>query len=151
MALDTVNKGNFNTSNPEEAVRLIENLASCTSTKNTNFERRDSVAALWKEQMDDVKVKLDNVYRLLRNQVSLIEDVEIIDVEDDRNNRRHVDFIRTFYNSSFLEGQLKLTLDFNGKIVAVCTNLNSKLEALNVQLKKVEVVRRQEALVKGKR
>ena len=36
MALDT----NFNTRNPEKVVRLIENLVSNNSPKNTDFERR---------------------------------------------------------------------------------------------------------------
>ena len=37
MALDTASEGNFNTRNPEKAVRLIENLASSNSTKNIAF------------------------------------------------------------------------------------------------------------------
>ena len=37
MALDLASDGNFNTRNPEEAVRLIENLASRNITKNTDF------------------------------------------------------------------------------------------------------------------
>ena len=40
MALDSASDGNFNTRNPEEAVRLIENLASSNSTNNTDFERK---------------------------------------------------------------------------------------------------------------
>ena len=65
MALDTASEGNFNTRNPEEAVRLIENLTSSNSTKNTYFERRKS-ATLGKEEMDDVKAKLDSVHKLLK-------------------------------------------------------------------------------------
>ena len=72
MALDASSEGNFNTKNPEEAVRLIENLASSNSTKNTDFERRKSVAILAKEQMDEVKAKLDSVHKLLRKQVCLV-------------------------------------------------------------------------------
>ena len=49
MALDASSEGNFNTKIPEEAVRLIENLASSNSTKNTDFERRKSAAILGKE------------------------------------------------------------------------------------------------------
>ena len=37
MALDASSEYNFNTRNPEEDVRLIENLASNNSTKNTDF------------------------------------------------------------------------------------------------------------------
>ena len=65
MALDTASEGNFNTRNPEEGLRLIQNLASSNSTKNTDFERRKS-ATLGKEEMDDVKAKLDSVHKLLK-------------------------------------------------------------------------------------
>ena len=40
MAIDASSDGNFNTRNPEEAVRVIENLASNNNTKNTDFERK---------------------------------------------------------------------------------------------------------------
>ena len=73
MALDVSSEGNFNTRNPEESVRLIENLASNNSTKNTDFERRKSAAILWKDQRDEVKAKLDSVHKLLRKQAQRIE------------------------------------------------------------------------------
>ena len=49
-------------------MRLIENLASNNSTKNTDFERRKSAAILGKEEMDEVNAKLDSVDKLLRKQ-----------------------------------------------------------------------------------
>ena len=98
MALDSASKGNLNTRNPEEAGRLIKNLASCNSAMHTNFKRRESVASLWKEQIDDVRARLDRVYKLLKNHISLKENVEIADARGDSEDRRHVDFIRTFNN-----------------------------------------------------
>ena len=47
-------------------MRLIENLASNNSTKNTDFERKSYAAILGKDQMDEVKANLDNVHKLLR-------------------------------------------------------------------------------------
>ena len=41
MALDASSDGNFNTSNPEEAVKVIENLASSNSTKTLTLRGRD--------------------------------------------------------------------------------------------------------------
>ncbi|KAL0749497.1 hypothetical protein Bca101_031500 [Brassica carinata] len=73
MELDIASEGNFNTRNPEEAVRLIENLASSNNTKNTDYERRKS-ATLGKEELDDVKAKLDSVHKILKKQVSFAED-----------------------------------------------------------------------------
>ena len=81
MALDASSNGNFNTRNPEEAVKVIENLASSSSTKNTDFERKKSATILGNDQMDEVKAKLDSVHKLLRKQVCLVEDAEAVDTE----------------------------------------------------------------------
>ena len=56
-----------------------------------------------------------------------------------------------------LEGQQRMTVDFNGKIDSVYTNLNTKFETLSTHMKKLEiqvvqtgeVVKRQEALTRG--
>lgn len=93
MALDTASEGNFNTRNSEEVVRLIENFASSNSTINTDFERRKSTTIPGKEQMQDVKAKLDSVHKLLRKQVSFVEDMEAVDIESDRDEQEDVNFI----------------------------------------------------------
>ena len=85
MALDTASEGKFNTRNPVQAVRLIENLANCSSTKNIGFERKKSVASLGKEQMDEVRAKLDVVHELLRKQVSSAEGEEAVDMEGEED------------------------------------------------------------------
>ena len=83
MALDASSNGNFNTRNPEEAVKVIENLASSNSTKNTDFERKRSATILGNDQMDEVKAKLDSVLKLLRKQVSFVEDAEAVEGRTD--------------------------------------------------------------------
>ena len=50
MPIESSIKGNFNNRNPEDAVRLIENLASCSSAMDTDFKRWEPAAALWKEK-----------------------------------------------------------------------------------------------------
>ena len=85
MALDTASEGNFNTRNPVEALRLIENLANNNSTKNTDFERKKSVASLGKEHMDEVKAKLDVVHELLRKQVCSAEGEVDVDMEGEED------------------------------------------------------------------
>ena len=87
MALDTASEEKFNTRNPVEALRLIENLANISSTKNTDFKRKKSVASLGKEQMDEVRAKLDVVHELLRKQVCSAEGEVAVDMEgeDDVN------------------------------------------------------------------
>ena len=88
MALDISSEGNFNTRNPVEAMRLIENLANSSSTKNTDFERKKYVASLGMGQMDEVRAKLDVVHELLRKQVCSAEEEEAVDIEgeEDVNN-----------------------------------------------------------------
>ena len=85
MALDTASEGNFNTRNPVEAMRLIENLANSSSTKNTDFERKKSVAPLGKEQMDEVRAKLDVVHELLRKHVCSVEGEVAVDMEGEED------------------------------------------------------------------
>lgn len=62
--------------NPEEVVRLIEDLAYTNSTKNTDYERKKSVDSLEKGQMAEVKAKLDTVHNLLKKHVSFTKGVE---------------------------------------------------------------------------
>ncbi|XP_048620048.1 uncharacterized protein LOC125590505 [Brassica napus] len=93
MALDSARDGNFNTRNPEEAIRLIENLASNNSTKNTDFKKKKITHALGKEQLEDVKAKLDSVHKLLKKQVSFAEDVEAVHVNNDMDEEEDVNFV----------------------------------------------------------
>ena len=85
MALDTASEGKFNTRNPVEVVRLIENQANSSSTKSTDFERKKYVASLGKEQMDEVRAKLDVVHELLRKQVFSAEGEEAVDMEGEED------------------------------------------------------------------
>ena len=94
MALDASSDGNFNTMNPEEAVRVIENLASSNNTKNTDFKRKISASILGNDQMDDVRAKLDSVHKLLRKQACLVEDAEAVDTEGKAEVEEDVNFIR---------------------------------------------------------
>ncbi|WZZ50979.1 hypothetical protein YC2023_051086 [Brassica napus] len=93
MALDASSNGNFNTGNPEEAVRVIENLASSNNTKNTDFERKKSVAILGNDQMVEVRETLDNVHKLLRKHACLVEDAEAVDTEGRAEVEEYVNFI----------------------------------------------------------
>ena len=74
-------------------MRVIENLASNNSTKNTYFERKRSAPILGKDQVDEVKAKLDSVHKLLRKQVSLVEDANVVHTEDRAEVEEDVNFI----------------------------------------------------------
>jgi len=209
MAIDTASEGNFNTRKPVEAVRLIENLANSSSTKNTDFERKKSVASLGKEQMDKARAKLDVVHELLRKQVCSAEGEEAVDMEgeedvnyiggtgfqrsgnqgenrnfygNDQRSNQSSQFQKPFSNNSrgygnsfyqnpppqtqeskieamldrVLEGQQQLTVDFNEKIDSAYNSLNTRIETLGTQVRKLEMqvvqtgdnVKRQEALAR---
>ncbi|XP_033141299.1 uncharacterized protein LOC103848260 isoform X2 [Brassica rapa] len=85
MALDISSEGNFNTRNPVETMKLIENLANSSSTKNSDFEMKKSVASLGMGQMDEVRAKLDVVHELLRKQVCSAEEEEAVDIEEEED------------------------------------------------------------------
>ena len=93
MALDASSDGNFNTRNPEEAVRVIENLASSNITKNTEFERKRSASILGNDQIDEARAKLDSVHNLLRKQACLVEDAEAVDTKGKAEVEEDVNFI----------------------------------------------------------
>ena len=60
-------------------MKVIENLASSSSTKNTDFERKRSATILGNDQMDEVRAKLVSVHKLLRKQACLVEDADAVD------------------------------------------------------------------------
>ena len=93
-----------------------------------------------------MKVKMDSVYKLLKNQNILRRNAETEDTRGYRRDFRHVDFIRTFNNSSYqkpppkteesrielmldqvLENQKKFMVNFNGKIDDVYTDLSLEI------------------------
>lgn len=92
MALDTDSEGNFSARNPEEVVRLTENFASSNSNKNW-FQKEEIGTVFGKEQMYEIKAKLDSVHKLLKKQFSFLEDVEAVDVDNDKGDEEDVNFI----------------------------------------------------------
>ena len=170
-------------------MRLIENLANSSSTKNTDSERKKSVASIGKEQMDEVRAKLDVVHELLRKQVYSAEG-EVADTEGEENvnyiggtglqkfghqggnrnffgngqrSNQSSQFQKPFNNSKsysnsyyqnpplqtqdskieemfdrVLLGHQQITVDVNGKIDSAYNNLNTKIETLGTQVRKLE-------------
>ncbi|XP_024016588.1 uncharacterized protein LOC112089948 [Eutrema salsugineum] len=196
MALDAASNGNFNTRYPEDAVVLIENLASSNSTKNADYQRKKQGGNMDGSQIAEVKAKLDSVHSLLvgkksgqrfgsgqgntnyngNNQRSTFTGNQNSSGYSSKpqyqisysNNR----FSRNYGSpptqtpdnevksmlEQILEGQQKMTVDFNGKIDALYLDLNGKIEVLNTHVKKLdtqvaqtaESVKRQEGFLPGK-
>ncbi|XP_024016182.1 uncharacterized protein LOC112089667 [Eutrema salsugineum] len=229
MALDAASNGNFNTRYLDEAVVLIENLASSNSTKkNADYERKKLAGNVDGSQIAEVKAKLDSVHSLLvgKKSVRFAQEVESFEPEDEAeeedinfvcgsgfqgqrfgnqqgnrsysgNNQRSTfnssqnlsgytpkpQYQKPYSNNSFsrnystssaqpqtpdnemksileqiLEGQQKLTVDFNEKMNALYLDLNGKIEALNTHIKQLDTqvaqtagsVKRQEGFLLGK-
>ena len=74
-------------------MKVIENLASSNSSKNTDFERKKSATILGNDHMDEVKAKLDSVHKLLRKHVCLVEDAEAVDTADRAEEEEEVNNI----------------------------------------------------------
>ncbi|XP_024011290.1 uncharacterized protein LOC112086553 [Eutrema salsugineum] len=228
MALDAASNGNFNTRYPDEAVELIENLASSNSTKNADLERKKQAGNMDRSQIAEVKAKLDSLHSLLvgKKSVRFAQEVESFEPEDEAeeedvnfvngsgfqeqrfgnqqgnrsfsgNNQRSTfnsnqnfsgytpkpQYQKPYSTNSFsknystpsaqpqtpdnemksmleqiLEGQQKLTVDFNGKMDAFYLDLNGKIEALNTHVKQLDMqvaqtagsVKQQEGFLLGK-
>ncbi|MBW1279365.1 hypothetical protein KYD79_26615, partial [Escherichia coli] len=210
MALDAARNRNFNTRYPEDALVLIENLASSNSTKNADFERKKLGSNMDGSQIAEVKAKIDSVHNLLvgKKTVQFAQEVEtfIPEEEQDEKDCNYVggagfqgqrfggqqgyqrnefqkpfqsnNYQRNYGSSSYqtppaqssessemksmleqlLEGQQKMTVSFNGKMDAMYSDLNGKIEAINIHMKKLDTqvaqtaenVRRQEGFLPAK-
>ena len=56
-------------------------------------KEKKSATAQGKEQLEDVKAKLDSVHKLLKKQVNFAEDVEAIDVDTNMDEEEDVNFV----------------------------------------------------------
>ncbi|XP_024006449.1 uncharacterized protein LOC112082959 [Eutrema salsugineum] len=70
---------------PDEAVELIENLASSNNTKNADLERKRQAGSMDRSQIAEVKAKLDSVHSLLvgKKSVRFAQEVESFKPEDE--------------------------------------------------------------------
>ncbi|KAL1194513.1 hypothetical protein V5N11_010419 [Cardamine amara subsp. amara] len=232
MALDATSNINFNTRYPEDAVVLIENLASSNSTKNVDFERKKQAGNLEGNHIAEVKAKLDTMHNLMmgKKQVQFVVKVEVFEPDNEQEeqdvnyvsgigfqhfgnsqgNRSYnggsprgnssgnpsssnyrgnqtsqyqkpfqsgSSFTKNYGSSSYqnippptptskmesmleklLEGQQKITVDFNGKLDSLYTDLYGKIEQLNIHVKKLDTqvaqtaraVKRQDGFLPGK-
>ncbi|XP_024009805.1 uncharacterized protein LOC112085103 [Eutrema salsugineum] len=175
MALDAASNGNFNTRYPEDAVVLTDNLASSNSTKNADYQRKKQGGNMDGSQIAEVKAKLDSVHSLLVDEALEEEVVNFIHGAGFQGQRFGTQQGKTNYSGNnqrstftdnevksmleqILEGQQKMTVDFNGKIDALYLDLNGKIEVLNTYVKKLdtqvaqtaESLKRQEGFLPGK-
>ena len=103
MALDASSSRNFNTNRPEEAVRLIENLACSNSTKNADFQRKQQAGLNDGNQIAEVKAKLDSMHSLLVGKKSVQFAAEVESFENPEEfEQKDVNFINGgFQNQRF--------------------------------------------------
>ncbi|KAL0734099.1 hypothetical protein Bca4012_010309 [Brassica carinata] len=159
MALDTASKGNFNTRNPEEAVRLIENFR-----KQVNFAE-DVEAIGTDEEGYEEEVNFIGGSRRFGNQSgnrnfygnsqrsNYNQNSQYQKPFSNSNYNNNKNLNNSFYQNpppstqeskieamldSVLEGQQRLTVDFNGKIDAAYNSLNVKFDTLSTHVKKLE-------------
>ncbi|XP_024015918.1 uncharacterized protein LOC112089174 [Eutrema salsugineum] len=102
MALDASSNENFNTRYPEDAVVLIENLASSNSTKNADYQRKKQGGNMDGSQIAEVKAKLDSVHSLLVGKKSVRYAAEVKNFKpDEALEEEDVNFI----NGAGFQGQ----------------------------------------------
>lgn len=114
--MDAASQGNFKTKTPEEAMRLIENVASSTSAKKTDLERRKMANNSNGDRISEVKetsylahafVIGDEQVRFTKESQALLRDgdseehVDLIDETGFRKQRladqqRNMSFTRTY-------------------------------------------------------
>ena len=81
--LDAANHGNFKTRSSEEATRLIENVATSTSAKKTDLERRKMAENLNGDRISKVKATSDSVHAFVigKEQVKFTDESPVFSSE----------------------------------------------------------------------
>ena len=91
ITLDTSSEGSFSTRNPEEAKRLIKNVATGRSYEMMDVERGREVDSIGRPHFAEIKESLDSLHSVLEEQnqfgIYQIDDGVLSDIE------QHVDFM----------------------------------------------------------
>ena len=74
-------------------MRLIKKLASNNSTKNIEYEKKKFVESLEKNQMAEVKAKLETVHILLNKEVSFAKGVEVDETTKEKEEKEDVNLL----------------------------------------------------------
>ena len=64
-----------------------------TAPRTLISKEKISAPAIGKEQLEDVKTKLDSVHKLLKKHVSFAEDAEAVDADSDMDEEEDVNFV----------------------------------------------------------
>ncbi|KAF2582298.1 hypothetical protein F2Q70_00011495 [Brassica cretica] len=165
--LDTSSEGSFSTSSPEEAKRLIKNVATGRSYEMMNVERGREVDSIDGPRLAEIKESLESLHSVLAEQnqfgISQIDNDVVSDLEQhvdfiDRANLedRHPDpntdiFTRNYdaivgsrrgrakfrLNQAFT-GNRKLATNLNRKINIIYSELMRKFDALSEHIKRLD-------------
>ena len=133
--LDAASQGNFKTKTPEEATRLIENVASSTSAKKTDLERRKMAENSNGDRISEVKETSDSVHAFVigDEQVRFTDESQTFLREGDEEE--HVDLIdETGFRKQRLADQQR-NMSFTRTYKAEQTH-KSKLESMMEQVLK---------------
>ena len=142
LMLDGASEGNIKTKTPEEAKRLIENMASCNSVKNMNVHMIESA------EMDGDKI--------VEAEVGSVHEVSSVEQAVENNENQEYTWMMESAMEKILKIQQKMSDYFNLKLDIIYKELNGKLEAINTHVRMLntqnsqtaEALKKQEALIK---
>ena len=165
ITLDTASEGNVNTRNPEEARRLINNIATGRSYEMMDVELGRKADPDDESPLLKIKEHLDSPHPALEGQnqfgiyqiddatlSELEQQIDFVDSHTLKNNypnpysfTQNYDAIvgsrqgreKSRLNQSFT-GNRKLATDLNGKIDIVFSELMRKFDTLSVQIKRLD-------------
>ena len=163
--LDTANEGNFNTRSPENAIRLIENIATVRAFEKMSEKQGNGVKP--NADIAEIRESSDSLYSLLTDQnesrVFKIEDnnpsnlegqtkpTYAVDLHDQHTGFSDLSFTRRYdaMNSPYRKkiksrlnqtftGNQKIGVNMSEKIDLVHYELRKKIETLNEYIKRID-------------
>ncbi|KAF2608026.1 hypothetical protein F2Q68_00045752 [Brassica cretica] len=163
--LDIASEGNFSTRNPEEAKRLIKNIATDRSYEMMDIELGRKADPNDESPLLEIKEHLDSphpalggqnqfgIYQIDDDTLSELEQqIDFVDSYTLKNNYPNPDSFTHNYDATVgscqgraksrlnqaFTGNRKLATDLNGKIDIVFSELMRKFDTLSVQIKRLD-------------
>ncbi|KAF3544581.1 hypothetical protein DY000_02006677 [Brassica cretica] len=165
ITLDTSSEGNFSTRNPEEAKRLIKNIAIARSYEMMDVELGRKADPVDESPLLEIEEHLNSphpaleghnqfgIYQIDDDTLSELEQqIDFVDSQTLKNNYPNPDSFTQNYDATIgsrqgraksrlnqaFTGNRKLATDLNGKIDLIFSELTRKFDALSEHIKRLD-------------
>ncbi|XP_018462183.1 uncharacterized protein LOC108833253 [Raphanus sativus] len=144
LTLDAASQGNFKTRSPKEATRLIENIATSTSTAKVDLERRnmeisngDRISKTSSHEGDEEE-HVNLIDQIIYYKQKLVNpQINMRSTRSHEEEQTHESIVESKLEE-ILKDQQNTVLDADVRFDSMCSNFNKKFKALSDHLKVLE-------------